>query len=112
MPATDVAEYRTLPRIATADARPDQWSLVCERSDAVLDPSGVVAADDLFRASPIAWVASSTAGRPPRAPDPPGYSPLRRRKLGMSRSDSLYAGRGSRLPELTGSGLRSEGCTS
>ena len=28
---------------------PDQWSLVCERSDAVLDPPGVIAADDLFQ---------------------------------------------------------------
>ena len=29
--------------------QPDQWSLVCERSDAVLDPSGVIAADTLFQ---------------------------------------------------------------
>ena len=29
--------------------QPDQWSLVCERSDAVLDPNGVVAADNLFQ---------------------------------------------------------------
>jgi hypothetical protein len=28
---------------------PDQWSLVCERADAVLDPGGVAAADDLFQ---------------------------------------------------------------
>src|ERR687897_1743904 len=28
---------------------PDQWSLVCERQDAVLDPNGVNAADDLFQ---------------------------------------------------------------
>ena len=28
---------------------PDQWSLVCERSDAVLDPPGVIAADDFFQ---------------------------------------------------------------
>jgi Regulator of ribonuclease activity B len=28
---------------------PDQWSLVCERQDAVLDPPGVIAADDLFQ---------------------------------------------------------------
>ena len=28
---------------------PDQWSLVCERDDAILDPPGVVAADDLFQ---------------------------------------------------------------
>ena len=28
---------------------PGQWSLVCERSDAVLDPNGVIAADDLFQ---------------------------------------------------------------
>jgi hypothetical protein len=28
---------------------PDQWSLVCERPDAVLDPPGVIAADDLFQ---------------------------------------------------------------
>ena len=28
---------------------PDQWSLVCERSDAVLNPDGVNAADDLFQ---------------------------------------------------------------
>jgi hypothetical protein len=28
---------------------PDQWSLVCERPDAVLDPNGVNAADDLFQ---------------------------------------------------------------
>ena len=27
----------------------DQWSLVCERQDAVLDPPGVIAADDLFQ---------------------------------------------------------------
>ena len=27
---------------------PDQWSLVCERQDAVLDPNGVNAADELF----------------------------------------------------------------
>ena len=28
---------------------PGQWSLVCERSDAVLDPNGVNAADELFQ---------------------------------------------------------------
>jgi hypothetical protein len=28
---------------------PGQWSLVCERPDAVLDPPGVIAADDLFQ---------------------------------------------------------------
>jgi hypothetical protein len=28
---------------------PGQWSLVCERPDAVLDPAGVIAADDLFQ---------------------------------------------------------------
>ena len=28
---------------------PEQWSLVCERSDAILDPNGVIAADDLFQ---------------------------------------------------------------
>ena len=28
---------------------PGQWSLVCERQDAVLDPPGVIAADDLFQ---------------------------------------------------------------
>jgi Regulator of ribonuclease activity B len=28
---------------------PDQWSVVCERPDALLDPSGVIAADDLFQ---------------------------------------------------------------
>jgi Regulator of ribonuclease activity B len=28
---------------------PGQWSLVCERPDAVLDPTGVNAADDLFQ---------------------------------------------------------------
>jgi hypothetical protein len=28
---------------------PDQWSLVCERQDAVLDIGGVRAADDLFQ---------------------------------------------------------------
>jgi hypothetical protein len=28
---------------------PDQWSLVCQRSDALLDPAGVIAADDLFQ---------------------------------------------------------------
>lgn len=28
---------------------PGQWSVVCERSDAVLDPTGVNAADDLFQ---------------------------------------------------------------
>ena len=39
----------------TADVReplpeyPDQWSVVCERSDAVLDIEGVKAADDLFQ---------------------------------------------------------------
>ena len=30
-------------------AQPTQWSLVCERSDAVLDPTRVNAADDLFQ---------------------------------------------------------------
>ena len=30
-------------------AYPDQWSVRCERSDVVLDPSGVIAADDLFQ---------------------------------------------------------------
>jgi Regulator of ribonuclease activity B len=29
--------------------RPDQWSLVCERPDAVLDPASVMAADNLFQ---------------------------------------------------------------
>jgi len=29
--------------------QPDQWSVVCERSDAVLSPTGVNAADDLFQ---------------------------------------------------------------
>jgi len=29
--------------------QPDQWALVCERPDAVLDPPGVIAADDLFQ---------------------------------------------------------------
>ena len=29
--------------------QPDQWSLICERPDAVLDPNGVIAADDLFQ---------------------------------------------------------------
>ena len=28
---------------------PGQWGLVCERSDAILDPPGVIAADDLFQ---------------------------------------------------------------
>lgn len=28
---------------------PGQWSLVCERPDALLDPPGVIAADDLFQ---------------------------------------------------------------
>jgi len=28
---------------------PDQWALVCERSDAVLNHEGVLAADDLFQ---------------------------------------------------------------
>jgi hypothetical protein len=28
---------------------PDQWSVVCERPDAVLDIPGVIAADDLFQ---------------------------------------------------------------
>jgi hypothetical protein len=28
---------------------PGQWSLVCERGDAVLDPPGVIAADNLFQ---------------------------------------------------------------
>lgn len=31
------------------DMNPDQWSLICERPDAVIDPSGVIAADDLFQ---------------------------------------------------------------
>lgn len=30
-------------------AYPDQWALVCERPDAVLSISGVIAADDLFQ---------------------------------------------------------------
>lgn len=29
--------------------QPTQWSLVCERPDAILDPAGVNAADDLFQ---------------------------------------------------------------
>jgi hypothetical protein len=29
--------------------RPGQWSLICQRPDAILDPPGVVAADDLFQ---------------------------------------------------------------
>ena len=29
--------------------QPDQWSVVCERSDAILTPAGVIAADDLFQ---------------------------------------------------------------
>ena len=29
--------------------QPDQWSLVCERDDALLDPAGVRNADDLFQ---------------------------------------------------------------
>jgi Regulator of ribonuclease activity B len=29
--------------------RPGQWSVVCERPDALLDPAGVRAADDLFQ---------------------------------------------------------------
>jgi hypothetical protein len=28
---------------------PEQWLALCERSDAVLDPPGVIAADDLFQ---------------------------------------------------------------
>jgi hypothetical protein len=28
---------------------PGQWSLVCERPDAMIDPPGVIAADDLFQ---------------------------------------------------------------
>ena len=28
---------------------PGHWSLVCERSDVVIDPPGVIAADDLFQ---------------------------------------------------------------
>jgi hypothetical protein len=28
---------------------PGQWSLVCQRPDAILDPPGVIAADDLFQ---------------------------------------------------------------
>ncbi len=28
---------------------PDQWSLVCERADAMIDPPGVIAADELFQ---------------------------------------------------------------
>ena len=28
---------------------PGQWSLVCERHDAMIDPPGVIAADDLFQ---------------------------------------------------------------
>jgi hypothetical protein len=34
---------------APLPVNPDQWSLVCERPDAVLDPPGVIAADDLFQ---------------------------------------------------------------
>ena len=30
-------------------AYPGQWSIVCQRSDAVLDPKGVIAADNLFQ---------------------------------------------------------------
>ena len=30
-------------------AYPDQWALVCERQDAVLNPAGVRQADDLFQ---------------------------------------------------------------
>jgi len=29
--------------------QPDQWPLVCERPDALLDPPGVIAADNLFQ---------------------------------------------------------------
>ena len=29
--------------------QPLEWSLVCERSDAILDPNGVIAADTLFQ---------------------------------------------------------------
>ena len=29
--------------------QPGQWSLICEREDAVLNPAGVIAADDLFQ---------------------------------------------------------------
>jgi hypothetical protein len=28
---------------------PGQWSLVCQRDDAILDPAGVIAADNLFQ---------------------------------------------------------------
>jgi Regulator of ribonuclease activity B len=28
---------------------PGQWSVVCERQDAMIDPNGVIAADDLFQ---------------------------------------------------------------
>jgi hypothetical protein len=28
---------------------PDQWLALCERSDAMIDPGGVIAADDLFQ---------------------------------------------------------------
>jgi hypothetical protein len=28
---------------------PGQWALVCERQDAMIDPPGVIAADDLFQ---------------------------------------------------------------
>ncbi len=31
------------------DAYPGHWSLLCQRFDAVLDPPGVIAADDLFQ---------------------------------------------------------------
>ena len=48
---------------------PDQWSVQCERSDAVLDPNGVIAADDLLQGIADATEASSTAGRPPRSPN-------------------------------------------
>ena len=41
------AGYTCEVRPPLAD-QPDQWSLVCERSDAILDPNGVIAADDLF----------------------------------------------------------------
>lgn len=42
---------------------PDQWSLVCERPDAVLDPAGVIAADDLFQGIADRLGGASDAGR-------------------------------------------------
>ena len=42
-------DIRARSAIRCRSTRAGQWSVVCERSDAVLDPTGVNAADDLFQ---------------------------------------------------------------